>query len=200
MSLVYYDASTDTVYTMNAEWNRVLAETNPMSIPGGVDLSDPERGMMGRDPSGRTALVGGFMKGVGAAHERFGELPFEQLFQPAIGVAEEGMPISERMAAYWTLRAEDLARLPETRRTMLKPDGSLYQAGDVFRQPALAATLRAVASEGSPPWERGRLARIRRAAKGRRCTGLPALGSTYSRLWTLSRIASSTCRSMRGAA
>ena len=115
MSLVYYDASTDTVYTMNAEWNTVLAETNPMSIPGGVDLSDPERGMLGRDPSGKTALVGGFMKGVGA-----------------LG--------------------------------------------------------------------RGRLARIRRAAKRRRCTGLPALGSTYSRLWTLSRIASSTCRSMRGAA
>ena len=70
MSLVYYDASTDTVYTMNAEWNTVLAETNPMSIPGGVDLSDPERGMLGRDPSGRTALVGGFMKGVGALGTR----------------------------------------------------------------------------------------------------------------------------------
>ena len=156
MSLVYYDASTDTVYTLNAEWNTVLAETNPMSIPGGVDLSDPERGMLGRDPSGRTALVGGFMKGVGAAHERFGELPFEQLFQPAIAVAEEGFAISERMASYWTLRAEDLARLPETRATLLN-DGSAYAAGDTFRQPALAETLRAVSTEGvdymyTGPW------------------------------------------------
>ena len=157
MSLVYYDASTDTVYTMNAEWNTVRAETEPMSIPGGVDLSDPERGMLGRDPSGRTALVGGFMKGVGAAHERFGELPFGQLFQPAITVAEEGFPISEKMAGYWTLRAEDLARLPETRTALLKPDGSAYLEDDIFRQLALAETLRAVASEGADymytgPW------------------------------------------------
>ena len=157
MSLVYYDAATDTVHTMNAEWNTVLAETTPMSIPGGVDLSDPERGMLGRDPSGRTALVGGFMKGIGAAHSRFGVLPFEQLFQPAIAVAEEGFPVSERMAGYWDLRTDDLARLPETRATMLKADGSGYAAGDNFRQPALAATLKAVASQGvdymyTGPW------------------------------------------------
>lgn len=157
MSLVYYDASTDTVYTMNAEWNTVSAETEPMSIPGGVDLSDPERGMLGRDPSGRTALVGGFMKGVGRAHERFGELPFAQLFQPAVAVAEEGFPISEKMAAYWTLRAEDLSRLPETRTALLKLDGSAYLEGDTFRQLALAETLRAVASKGADymytgPW------------------------------------------------
>jgi hypothetical protein len=42
-----------------------------------------------------------------------------------------------------------LARLPETRRTFLKPDGSAYQAGEVFRQPALAETLRQVAKLGA---------------------------------------------------
>lgn len=146
LSLVYYDAESGEVVTMNAEWNTVLAETEPLTIPGGIDMNS--EGLYGRDPSGRTALVGGFMKGVGAAHARYGALPFADLFAPAIFVAEQGMPISEKMAGYWDARAADLERLEETRRTMLKDDGSPYVAGDLFRQPALAATLRRVAAEG----------------------------------------------------
>ncbi len=158
LSLVYYDAETKSVHTMNAEWNTVIGETSPMTIPGGIDMAS-EEGILGANPSGRTALVGGFMKGVGAAHERFGKLPFVQIFAPAIYVAEEGMPISKKMAGYWEMRTPDLARLPETRATLLKPDGSPYTAGDTFRQPALAKTLRAVAEEGvdymyTGPWAR----------------------------------------------
>ena len=156
MSLVYYDAATDRVYTMNAEWNTVLGEDDPANIPGGIDLSSPD-GMYGTAVSGRTALVGGFMKGVGAAHERFGRLPWEEIFEPAIHVAEEGFPISRKVEGYWEGRAADLARLHETKATFLKEDGSPYVEGDVLRQPALAATLRAVAERGTDymyggPW------------------------------------------------
>ena len=154
LSLVYYDAKSGEVHAMNAEWNTVLGETEPLSIPGGIDMSSPD-GIRGTATSGRTALVGGFMKGVGAAHERFGRLPFDQLFAPAIFVAENGFPLSAKMAGYWELRAADLARLPETRATLLHPDGSPYAAGDVLRQPALAATLRAVAKHGTDTMYRG---------------------------------------------
>ena len=148
MSLVYYEAATGRVHTMNAEWNTVLGEDDPLSIPGSIDLSSPE-GIYGTAVSGRTALVGGFMKGVGAAHERFGSLPFEQLFQPAIYIAEQGMPISAKTAGYFAARHDDLSRLDETRATFLKADGSPYAEGDVLRQTALAATLRAIAAQGT---------------------------------------------------
>ncbi len=156
MSLVYYDAESKQVYTMNAEWNTLLGETEPMTIPGGIDMSSAD-GLYGRDPNGRTAMVGGFMKGVGAAHSKFGELSFDQIFAPAIFVADDGMPISKKVAGYWSGRATDLARLPETRKTFLKPDGSAYVEGDVFKQPALAETLRNVARHGTDymykgPW------------------------------------------------
>jgi gamma-glutamyltranspeptidase/glutathione hydrolase len=67
------------------------------------------------------------------------------------------MPISKRTSGYWAMRAPDLARLPETAATMLKEDGSPYVEGDVFRQPALAATLRKIAEYGTAymydgPW------------------------------------------------
>src|SRR5262249_43628120 len=67
LSLVYYDAKTGKVYTMNAEWNTVRGETDPLTIPGSLNMSS-EAGLRGTAVSGRTALVGGFMKGVGAAH------------------------------------------------------------------------------------------------------------------------------------
>ncbi len=156
MSLVYYEAETGQVHTMNAEWNTVLGEDDPMGIPGGIDLSSPE-GIYGTAVSGRTALVGGFMKGVGAAHERFGALPLAQIFEPSIFVAEHGMPVSSKAAGYFAARHNDLARLPETRATLIKPDGAAYAEGDVLKQTALAATLRAVAEQGtdymySGPW------------------------------------------------
>ena len=154
MSLVYYDAESGQVHTMNAEWNTVLGEDDPVSIPGGIDMSSAD-GIYGTAVSGRTALVGGFMKGVGAAHERFGDLPFEQIFQPAIHIAEQGMPISTKTAGYFAARHEDLSRLPETRATLVKQDGSAYAEGDVLRQPALAATLRAVAEQGTDHMYKG---------------------------------------------
>ena len=156
LSLVYYDAGADSVHTMNAEWNTVLGEVDPLTIPGGIDMSSP-LGMYGTEVGGRTALVGGFMKGVGAAHARFGRLPWGEIFKPAIHVAENGFEVSEKMAEYWAIRAPDLARLPETRATLLKEDGSPFAEGDVFAQPALAATLRSVAEHGTDymyggPW------------------------------------------------
>ena len=146
MSLVYYAADAGSVHTMNAEWNTVLGEDDPLTIP-----------MYGTEVGGRTALVGGFMKGVGAAHERFGRLPWAEIFKPAIHVAENGFPVSEKMAEYWAIRAPDLARLPETRATFLKEDGSPFAEGDDFPQAALGATLRAVAEHGTDymyggPW------------------------------------------------
>jgi len=75
MNLVYYEAKTGKVYTMDAGWNSILNELDPMSIPGGNP--DPfKKGGDTRQPSGRTALVGGFMKGVESAHEKFGKTCF----------------------------------------------------------------------------------------------------------------------------
>ena len=148
MSLVYYDAASGKVYTMNAEWNTVRGETSAATIPGSINMASPE-GLRGTAVSGRTALVGGFMKGVGAAHARFGTLPFARIFDSAIHIADRGMPVTRHLAGKFEFRREDLARLPATRAIFLKPDGSAYRAGDTFKQPALAATLRAVAAEGT---------------------------------------------------
>jgi gamma-glutamyltranspeptidase/glutathione hydrolase len=159
MSLVYLDAKSGQVHSMNAEWNTVKDETDPMSIPGAVDFSSTGSVLGTAAPSGRTALVGGFMKGVEAAHQRFGRLPFASLFGPAIEIAETGAPVNRTMAWCYELRRRDLARRPETAAALLKPDGSGYREGEMLRQPRLAETLGRIAEEGAGymyggPWGR----------------------------------------------
>ncbi len=148
LSLVYLEARTGRVHTMNAEWNTVVGENDPQSIPGAITLSDPAA-TGGTAVSGRTALVGGFMKGVQAAHTRFGRLPFTALFGPAIEVADDGVPVTETIDMAYRMRKDDLARLPQTRAALLKPDGSVYGVGETLRQPRLAETLCRVAAEGA---------------------------------------------------
>ncbi len=136
MVMTYYDASSGTVHSMNASYDTVRGETDPLSIPPGA-------------PSGRGTLVPGFMAGVAAAHERFGTLPFAALFEPSIYFAEEGFEIDSKMASRIEARRQVITRFPETKRIFTKDNGELYSEGDLFKQPELARTLRRVSAEGT---------------------------------------------------
>jgi gamma-glutamyltranspeptidase/glutathione hydrolase len=157
LSMVYYDAGSDRVHSMNAAFDIPREEDAPKTIPAqGSGI-----------PSGRTALVPGFMAGVQAAHDRFGRLPFSSLFEPAVYFAEQGIEVPAFLAGMIRHRAEVLDRLPEARRVFFKEDGSPYGEGDLFKQPELAATLRAVATQGAKymytgPWARRFVETVRR--------------------------------------
>ena len=137
LTMVYYDAASKKVYSLNAGYNTVLEEKDPLSIPGSGK------------PSGRTALVPGFFAGVRAAHDRFGKLPFASLFDPAIYLADKGFVVDPALSFSINTRKDVLARLPETKRVFTKQDGEFYKAGELFKQPQLAETLRKIAAQGT---------------------------------------------------
>ncbi len=91
-------------------------------------------------------------------YERF--LAAQDVDRTAAGYAEgkNGMPITTKMAGHLEFRGEDLKRLPETRAVFTKSDGTLYKEGELFRQPALAGTLRAVAKQCADYMYKGRWA------------------------------------------
>lgn len=144
--MVYYEASTGKIYSLNACFKTPLEETDPLTIP------------RGRIPNARAVLVPGFMAGVQAAYDRFGRLPLSEIFAPAIDLAENGFPLArwqvEHIKNYWHI----LGVLPESRNIFLKRRYGLfraYQPGDIFIQPELAHTLRQVASLGASYMYRG---------------------------------------------
>ena len=93
-------------------------------------------------------------------HQRYGRLPWGELFRPAIALAEDGFPISPRMAAAIADAADhQLADFPAARALYLHQDGTPKAAGELLRNPDLARTLRLVAAEGSEPFYHGAIAR-----------------------------------------
>ena len=148
LTMVYFDAGSGRFYNLNAGFNTVAGEDDPMTIPAQTNVLSPRPDAEIR-PSGRTALVPGYMAGVQAAHKKFGKLAFKDLFAPAIYYAENGFELTPFHAGLIKLRQKVLSRLPETKAIFTKPDGSWVGEGDLFKQPALAATLRRIAARGA---------------------------------------------------
>jgi gamma-glutamyltranspeptidase / glutathione hydrolase len=147
LTAIHYDAKSGRVETLNAGYNTVRGERDPPSIPG------PGQ------PSGRTVLVPGFMAGVEALHTNFGRVPFASLFEPAIWVADHGVPLGPQIEASLAGQGHVVKRLPEGKQIFTKADGFPYRRGELFRQPALAGTLKKVASESAGYMYEGEWAR-----------------------------------------
>jgi len=149
LQLVYYDAKSGKVYSLNAGWNSYLGETDPKSIPVD-DLGQLPFAMKPTEGAeGRKTLVPGFMAGIEAMHKRFGRLPFRELFQPAISYAENGVTITPLLATYFKTREKFLSRTADGRAFMSQAGDGLPKAGDRFVQTDLAKTLRGVSKKGA---------------------------------------------------
>ena len=96
----------------------------------------------------RVVGVPGTVRGLAAAHQRFGKLPWKAVVLPAVKLAEDGFPLDLHVASALNavLRAEPA--FPELRRVFGKPGGGTWSAGDRLVQPDLARTLRGLADKG----------------------------------------------------
>lgn len=173
MNCLYFDAKRNKVFTLDGGYNVPREETDPLTIP------------RWGTSSGRAVLIPGFMPGIEAAHQKFGKLPFSNLFDPAIYLAEEGFEMSSGFEQMIQSRRNILSRLQGTREIFSKPDGTFYRRGDQFSQPLLAKTLKKVAEYGadymtSGDWAK-KFCRVVRQAGGK--VSLKDLNQ-YSPLWS----------------
>jgi gamma-glutamyltranspeptidase/glutathione hydrolase len=88
---------------------------------------------------------------------RFGKLPFEQLFKPAIEYARHGFPVSPTIARQWAAQAGLLCGYPCFAAGFL-PKGSAPKTGEIFSFPEQASTLEQIASTHADSFYRGALA------------------------------------------
>ncbi len=106
---------------------------------------------------GRSVGVPGTVRMLEMAHRQYGKLPWAQLFQPAIALAEGGFKVSARLN---TLAKGDahLKKDPVAAAYFYKPDGDARDVGFNLRNPQLAAVLRKVAASGSVALHEGEIA------------------------------------------
>lgn len=106
----------------------------------------------------RAAGVPGTVAGLALAHRKYGRLPWKQLLQPAIRLAEQGMVLSRDEAFALDWGKERLARSKAGAAVFLHPDGSALRAGERLVQADLAWSLRQIAEHGADAFYRGEIA------------------------------------------
>jgi gamma-glutamyltranspeptidase / glutathione hydrolase len=145
---IYWEAKTGKLYGLNSSGWAPRALT-PEHMKGASSMP-----LSGID----TVTVPGAVAGWGALHDRFGRLPWKDLFQPAIFYAEHGYPVPEIIHAYWEGAAGWIANDPESQRVFL-PNGKAPAIGEIFSNPDVAKALELVAEDGPDAFYKGEIAR-----------------------------------------
>jgi gamma-glutamyltranspeptidase / glutathione hydrolase len=111
------------------------------------------------------AGVPGSVAGMWEVHQRYGSLPWAEILEPAINLAD-GMVVHDRLASSLRTNAPRLRQFPATAAAFL-PGGQPPRVGDRFSQPDLRETLRRIARDGRDGFYRGRTADLIVAEMGR---------------------------------
>jgi gamma-glutamyltranspeptidase/glutathione hydrolase len=146
---IYWDANSGKLYGLNASgWAPKALSIDHLKTKGLRAM--PATGI-------DSVTVPGAVDGWTKLHDRFGKLPWHDLFQPAIFYAEQGVPIPELVHDYWLQYSNGLMQYPESARVFL-PGGKEPAIGQVFRNPDLARSLTLIANEGESAFYRGAIA------------------------------------------
>jgi gamma-glutamyltranspeptidase/glutathione hydrolase len=146
---ILWDPKTKQVVGLNASGRAPLALTAdkvPPDSDGTVPLYTPY-----------SWTVPGTCDGWFELHAKFGKLPMSTVLAPAIRYAEEGFPVSPVIAENWASGAKRNADKPGFKEVFL-PGGRAPREGELFKNPALAKTLRLLAEKGRDAYYRGPIA------------------------------------------
>ena len=148
--LIYWDAKTGKLYGLNASgWAPQKLTPQYLAREGFKEM--PHDGI-------HSVTVPGAVDGWSKAHQRFGKVPWKDLFTPAIYYAEHGYGVPEIIHDYWVEASEKLRKNEEARRVFL-PGDKTPEVGDQFRNPDVARALRLVAQEGRDAFYKGEIAK-----------------------------------------
>ncbi len=148
--MLHYDAAKKQLQTIDGR------ETAPAA-------ADPNWFMQqGKPQPWSQAYVGGkavgspgVIKALALAHQKWGKLPWAQLFQPAIAQAEQGFLVSPRLAKLLQIYQDGSLAKSAAGKAYFYPAGQPLVAGQLLKNPAYAAILRKIAAEGTAGFYQG---------------------------------------------
>ncbi len=151
-----WDNQTRKLYGLNGSGRAPAALTLQVARSKGYTSTLPLRGWLPVTVPGAPALWRDL-------HARFGKLPFNKLFEPAIAYAEQGYKVSPVVASAWQKAANIY---PANRgaeyagwKPMFMPGGRAPRSGQTWASTELGATLRRIADFGADDFYNGELAR-----------------------------------------
>nr|MDP9148258.1 gamma-glutamyltransferase [Acidobacteriota bacterium] len=107
----------------------------------------------------KSIAVPGTVAGLELALKTHGTMKLADVLAPAIRLAKDGFPVSEKLAREFEEEKSGLQQFAVSKHIFLH-DGRLYKVGEIFREPELAATLQRVAENGAADFYRGETSRM----------------------------------------
>ncbi|CAH1233857.1 GGT1 [Branchiostoma lanceolatum] len=147
-----------TVYNRDTGTSQVIdaRETAPLASQEDMFAENPDLAVMG----GISVAVPGQVRGLWEAHQRYGKLPWRDLFQPAVRLAEEGTCVGKHLARAMRVRKDDiLDRKFGLRDVFCDEFGALLRENMTVKRPQLAKTLLAVANGVAEAFYTGKIAK-----------------------------------------
>ncbi|KUR80009.1 gamma-glutamyltransferase [Novosphingobium sp. Fuku2-ISO-50] len=118
----------------------------------------------------QSAVVPGAVDGWATLLGKYGRLGFREVLAPAIRLADQGFPVSQRIGTEWAMSTDLLAKDPDTAAIYLD-HGKAWGWGSIFRNPDLAKAFRLLGEGGRDAFYKGPIARAI-VAKSQKSGGL----------------------------
>ncbi len=150
VTFLYWEAKSGKAYQLESSGTLIpgLAPFRPLPAVGGLAAG----------PTPPCACVPGFMPGMKALHERFGTRKWSELCEPAVRWATEGAPVHTFQYGVLVEELPSNTYFPSGR-DFFMPGGFTPAVGEIFRNAALAETMRRVQKEGPEEFTTGQWAR-----------------------------------------
>lgn len=148
---IVWDAKTKKLYGLNASGRSPKSLTMDYFQEQGLETI-PKFGPLPVSVPG--AVDGWFM-----LNDRFGSKPMQELLAPSIEYAKNGFPVSELIAYYLERNQLRIGQYPGFEETFTQ-NGKTPKKGEIFRNPALAATYEKIATGGRDAFYKGDIARV----------------------------------------
>lgn len=152
--LVYYDARTHKLTTLDGRETAPMAATPTLfQTKGGKPLKFYDAVV-----GGRSVGTPGTPRLMETAHEKWGQLDWSSLLEPAIDRAEKGFLVSPRLAGELAEDGDRLKRDPDAKAYFFDKSGSPLKAGTLLKNPQYANSLRTLAQGGADAFYTGPIA------------------------------------------
>ena len=148
--LIYWDAKSGKLYGLNASGWAPRKLTIEFLASHGITTM-PRDGI-------HSVTVPGAVDGWSKAYQRFGKLPWKELFAPAIYYAQNGYAVPEIIHDYWVAEIQKMQQTDEARRVFL-PGGKPPELGAKFTNPDVARALTLIAEQGRDAFYKGEIAK-----------------------------------------
>jgi gamma-glutamyltranspeptidase/glutathione hydrolase len=154
--LVHYDGASEDIIAYDGRERAPAGARADMFL----DESGQPLQFIRAQTSGRATGAPSLIAMLKLAHDDHGRLPWAQLFEPAIRLAENGFEVSPRMARILAgyARVGRLRQDANARAYLFDRRGQPHAAGYLLRNPQYAATLRAIAQQGPRALSEGPIA------------------------------------------